>query len=146
MRCREFFIAALISISSLQVTLAAAADQRLSLLRQLHAQLKQIHTSSAQKPEGDLRRSDLTPLIGAHRQQLTSILGKPDFCVMPASEICSQSKHWAYFFYRFKPWSVQAISPGTVAVTINPGWGSWAVEVDFSKQGIVDAASWVKQE
>ncbi len=50
------------------------------------------------------------------------------------------------FFYQFQPGSVRVASPGMLEVTIPHGWGQWAMEIHFSKNDIVDAASWVKQE
>jgi len=146
MKYREFIAATLISAAPLQVALAAGADQSQSLLKQLHAQLEQIHGSSAQTTKGDIQRPDLAPLIGVDRRQLGLVLGKPDFCATPETDICDRSRRWAYFFYRFQPPTVRTTSPGTVEVKISPGWGRWAVEVGFSENGVVDTASWVKQE
>jgi hypothetical protein len=146
MKYREVFAATLISAVLLQVALAAGADQSLSLLNQLHAQLEKIHETSAQTTKGDIQRPDLAPLIGVDRRQLALVLGKPDFCATPETETCDRSTRWAYLFYPFQPPTVRTTSPGTVEVKISPGWGRWAVEVDFSKNGVVDAASWVKQE
>jgi hypothetical protein len=103
MKYREFFAATLISAMPLQVALAAEADQSLSLLKQLHAQLEKIHGSSAQTPKGDIQRPDLASLIGVDRRQLALVLGKPDFCATPETEICDRSTRWAYFFYSFQP-------------------------------------------
>jgi hypothetical protein len=146
MKYREFLAATLISAVPLQVALAAGADQSLSLLKQLHAQLEKTHWSSAQTPRGDTPRPDLAPLIGVDRRQLALGFGKPDFCATPGTEICDRSTRWSYFFYPFQSPSVRTALPGTVEVKISPGWGGWAVEVGFSKNGVVDVASWVKQE
>jgi|SRR5580658_4781586 hypothetical protein len=143
---REFFAATLISAVPLQVALAAGADQSLSLLKQLHAQLESIHGTSAHTPKGDIQRPNLAALIGVDRRQLALVLGKPDFCATPETEICDRSTRWAYFFYPFQSPSVRTTLPGTVEVKISPGWGGWAIEVGFSRNGVVDTASWVKQE
>jgi hypothetical protein len=146
MKYRELLAATLISAVPLQMALAAGADQSLSLLKQLHVQLEKIHASSAQTPKGDIQRPDLAPLIGVDRRQLALVLGKPDFCATPETEICDRSTRWTYFFYLFQSPSVRTTLPGTVEVKISPGWGGWGVEVGFSKNGVVDTASWVKQE
>jgi len=146
MKYREFLAATLISAVPLHVALAAGADQSLGLLNQLHAQLERIHGTSAQTSPGEIQRPDLAPLIGADRRQLALVLGKPDFCATPETETCDRSTRWTYFFYHFQPPSVRTTLPGTVEVKISPGWGGWAVELRFSKNGVVDTASWVRQK
>jgi len=143
---REFFPAALISVVPFQMTWAAEADQSLGLLKQLHVQLEKAHGSSEHRPKSDIRRPDLSLLRGVNRRQLALILGKPDFCVTPETEICDGAMRWAYFFHPFQPPSLHATLPGTTEVKISPGWGGWALEVGASRNDVVDTASWVKQE
>lgn len=137
-------VVALLVAASLQPASAGKAEPGRELLQRLHVQLEQIHSSSMQRTPLNPQRPDLTPLGGVHRSQLASILGPPDFCATPDTDVCNQSRRWSYFFYRSQPPISRIVSPTTVEVMV-PAGGGWAMEVTFSKQGVVEAASWVPQ-
>jgi hypothetical protein len=111
------------------------------VLQRLRTELVHIRTTAAIESSG-LQRPDLTPLVGLRRTQIAGTLGAPDFCRPPSDNACGDSMHWAYFFYRSQPTS-RAVPGGMTEVMIP--MGGWAVEVDFSDQGVVTAASWVQQ-
>jgi hypothetical protein len=122
---------------------AAEPTQRpQQLLGQLHAERDEIR-SNPRSSTVEPTRPDLSPLIGLDRDQLASGLGAPDFCVPPSEHTCRLSPHWAYFFYRWEP-SAREASSGMMEVRI-PLRG-WAVELDLSKDGVVNRAAWAKQQ
>ena len=112
-----------------------------ALLNHLHAELEHIRAPVTSESAG-LQRPVLTPLVGLPRSQLAERLGAPDWCRPPSDNACRDSRHWAYFFYHWQP-SSHAAAGGEAEVTIPTG--GWAVEVDFSSQGVVTAASWVQE-
>lgn len=139
MNHRAILTVILLGPLSLQANAFDPPRGRQELLKQLHAQHDQMQSNPKGPP---LRRPDLTPLVGLDRTQLGSALGAPDYCDPPNEHECSLSAHWAYFFYPWQP-SSHALSAGITEVTIPIG--GWAVEVNFSKEGAVIAASWVEQ-
>jgi hypothetical protein len=137
-RAFTFLIVAIVMAAPRAQAAASAAEQ---LLLRLHAQLGQIR-STPSLGSAPLQRPQLTPLLGARRSELARSLGAPDWCRPPSDDACSHSRHWTYFFYRWQP-SSRAASEGITEVTM-PTAG-WAVEVDFTGQSLVAAASWVQQ-
>jgi len=129
-----------VAVPRLQVA-ASAADQGEELLVRLHAELEGVRWTAASESAG-VQRPELTPLMGLQRSQLARTLGAPDWCRPPSDSACSDSRHWAYFFYGSQP-SARPAGDGMIEVTIP--MGGWAVEVDFSNQSLVTAASWMQQ-
>jgi len=138
----RILVIALLGTIPLQADAAEPTQHLQALLAQLHAERDEVR-SNPQSSTGQLTRRDLRPLIGLARDQLASGLGVPDFCAPPSEHTCRLSTHWAYFFYRWKP-SAREASPGMMEVQI-PMRG-WAVEVNFSKDGVVNQAAWVKEQ
>jgi hypothetical protein len=142
MKCRAFtFLIVAFVVAVPPQAAAIAADQVKEFLLSLHAQLERVRSTAAPQAT-DLQRPELTDLVGLQRSQLARMLGAPDWCRPPSDNGCSDSRHWAYFFYRWQP-SSHAAADGMTEVTMP--LGGWAVEVDFSNQGLVTAASWVQQ-
>jgi hypothetical protein len=139
MNYRSILTVALLGTLPLQANASDASPERQELLKRLHAQHDQMQSNRRSTP---LRRPDLTPLVGLDRTQLASTLGAPDYCDLPNEHECRLSLHWAYFFYPWQP-SAHQTSAGITEVRIP--MGGWAVEVNFSKEGAVIAASWVEQ-
>jgi hypothetical protein len=135
MNHRPILTVALLGTLPLQANASDPTRERQELLKQ-HDQLQSNRRSTP------LRRPDLTPLVGLDRTQLASALGAPDYCDPPNEHQCRLSAHWAYFFYPWQPSSHEA-SPGMTEVRIP--MGGWAVEINFSKEGVAMAASWVEQ-
>jgi hypothetical protein len=133
---------ALLGTLPLQANAADLTEQRQELLKRLHAEREEVKSNPHSVAE-QAARPDLTPLVGLDRNHLASSLGAPDYCDPPQQKICSLSSHWAYFFYPWEP-TARESSPGKMEVRIP--MGGWAVEVDFSNDGVVNKASWVKEQ
>jgi len=125
----------------LQANETDLTEQRQKLLKQLHAEREQIESNAHNA--GQVPRPDLTPLVGLARDRLAASLGAPDYCDSPQDNSCRLSSHWAYFFYPWKP-SARKSSPGTMEVWIP--MGGWAVELKISADGVLNNASWVKEQ
>jgi len=137
----RILVITLLGTLPLQATAAEAIQRPQELLNRLHAAHDEIR-SNPQSSTGQLTRPDLTPLIGLDRDQLASGLGMPDFCAPPSEHGCTLATRWTYFFYRWEP-SAREASPGMTEVQV-PMRG-WAVEVNFSKDGVVHKAAWVNE-
>jgi hypothetical protein len=117
--------------------------QQLALLGQLRQEWLD-ERSAASGDRRALRRPDPSPLVGVLRAAVTSRLGRPDLC-LPIPNSCGDARHWTYFFYRRQPPAFRSAGSGITEVKISAG-GGWALELQFSKNGAIEKASWVKQE
>ena len=134
-------LAALSTLAWVQAASAVEVPPAPAVLAQLHTQLDQIRSKSEQKLAG-LERPDLSSLIGLHRNQLSSALGAPNYCDPPNDDGCTQSTHWAYFFYHWEPTARE--KSGMVEIAI-PRQG-WAIEIRFTESGAIESADWRWQE
>jgi hypothetical protein len=139
---RIFTALALLGLVCLPARASVPTEERQALLKQLHQEREEIR-SNAHSTADQAARPDLTPLVGLGRDHLASSLGAPDYCDPPNEKACKLSSHWAYFFYACEPSARQSAS-GLTEVRVP--LGGWAVEVNFSENGVVSNAAWVKQQ